>query len=128
MAIAHPCRVALMPILVDAVKRHGYLELTPEIRGRLLALSAATIDRSLRAVREQAVARRRRHMPSSAAVRRVPVRTFSDWQDPPPGFVEADLVGHCGLVAKGRFIYTLVLTDIATVWTECCCWFESRNC
>jgi len=42
------------------------------------------------------------------------VRTFSDWEDPPPGFIEADLVAHSGPVASGSFIQTLVLTDIAT--------------
>jgi hypothetical protein len=49
----------------------------------------------------------------------VPVRTFDDWHDPPPGFVEADLVAHSGPVARGSFVQTLVLTDIATGWTEC---------
>jgi hypothetical protein len=47
------------------------------------------------------------------------VRTFSDWQDPTPGFVEADLVAHSGPSAKGSFLQTLVLTDVATGWTEC---------
>jgi hypothetical protein len=49
----------------------------------------------------------------------VPVRTFSDWHDPPPGFFEADLVAHSGPIARGSFVQTLVLTDIATGWTEC---------
>lgn len=47
------------------------------------------------------------------------MRTFSDWDDPAPGFVEADLVAHSGPTAKGSFVQTLVLTDIATGWTEC---------
>ena len=51
--------------------------------------------------------------------RSVPVRTFSDWDDPPPGFVEADLVAHSGPRSDGSFVQTLVLTDIATGWTEC---------
>jgi hypothetical protein len=49
----------------------------------------------------------------------VPVCTFDGWNNPPPGFVEADLVAHSGPVAKGSFVQTLVLTDIATGWTEC---------
>ena len=49
----------------------------------------------------------------------MPVRTFDGWDDPPPGFVEADLVAHSGPIAKGSFVQTLVLTDIATGWTEC---------
>ena len=44
---------------------------------------------------------------------------FSDWQDPPPGFVEADLVAHSGPAASGSFVQTRVLTDVATGWTEC---------
>jgi hypothetical protein len=47
------------------------------------------------------------------------VRTFSDWNDPPPGFIEADLVSHSGPRASGAFVQTLVLTDVATGWTEC---------
>ena len=49
----------------------------------------------------------------------IPVRTFADWHDPAPGFVEADLVVHCGESMAGSFASTLVLTDIATGWTEC---------
>jgi hypothetical protein len=47
------------------------------------------------------------------------VRTFSDWHDPPPGFMEADLVAHSGPTSKGSYVQTLTLTDIATGWTEC---------
>jgi hypothetical protein len=110
----------LLPILVEAMERHGHLQLAPEVRTRLLAMSAATIDRGLREIRQQAgTAARRRSAPSAAIRRSVPVRTFDDWDDPPPGFLEADLVGHSGPVTKGSFVHTLVLTDIATGWTEC---------
>jgi len=110
----------LLPILVEAMERHGHLQLVPEVRSRLLAMSAATIDRALREIRRQAgTATRRRSAPSAAVRRSVPVRTFDDWDDPPPGFLEADLVGHSGAVTKGSFVQTLVLTDIATGWTEC---------
>ncbi|RWN76302.1 MAG: ISNCY family transposase, partial [Mesorhizobium sp.] len=51
--------------------------------------------------------------------RSIPIRTSADWDDPAPGFVEADLVAHSGPSARGSFIQTLVLTDIATGWTEC---------
>ena len=44
---------------------------------------------------------------------------LADWDDSPPGFVEADLVAHCGPVANGSFVQTLTVTDIATGWTEC---------
>jgi hypothetical protein len=110
----------LVPMLVEAMERHGHLQLAPVVRDGLLAMSAATMDRILGEVRGHAARRPRRRSGPSATVRRsVPVRTFSDWQDPPPGFFEADLVAHSGPVASGSFVQTLVLTDIATGWTEC---------
>lgn len=109
----------LTPILVEAMERHDHLHLTAVIRTRLLAVSAATIDHALREVRETAGGPRRRRSTASTALRRsIPIRTFSDWQDPAPGFVEADLVAHSGPTARGSFIQTLCLTDIAS-GTEC---------
>jgi hypothetical protein len=110
----------LVPILIEAMERHGHLRLVQEVRTRLLTMSAATIDRALRDIRRHAgKATRRRAAPSAAVRRSVPLRTFDGWDDPPPGFVEADLVAHSGPVTKGSFVQTLVLTDIATGWTEC---------
>jgi len=109
---------ALAPVLVEAMERHGHLELASEIRTRLLAMSAATMDRALRSVRVQVGRTQRRTAPSSGVRRSIPVRTFADWQDPPPGFAEADLVAHSGPSASGSFVQTLVLTDIATGWIE----------
>ena len=111
----------LVPVLVEAMERHGHLQFAPEVRTGLLAMSAATIDRALRAVRAEAGQRGRRRgsvLPrrSGAACRCAPSPTGTD---PPPGFVEADLVAHSGPVASGSFVQTLVLTDIATGWTEC---------
>ena len=110
----------LLPLLIEAMERHGHLQLAPDVRGGLLLMSAATIDRALQEVKAQAGARPRRRAAPSAGVRRsVPVRTFADWDDPVPGFMEADLVAHSGPTAEGSFVQTLTLTDIATGWTEC---------
>jgi hypothetical protein len=49
----------------------------------------------------------------------IPVRTWHDWDDTRPGFVEMDLVAHCGESAAGPFIYTLTAVDVSTGWTEC---------
>ena len=90
------------------------------MRAKLLAVSPATIDRLLSETRIAAAqGRRRRAGFSSGSRRSVPVRTFADWGDPPPGFVEVDFVAHSGVGAAGAFVQTLVLTDIATGWTEC---------
>jgi hypothetical protein len=110
----------LVPILVEAMERHGHLQLDSDVRNGLLSMSAATIDRALRVVRGQSGQRRRRRSPPSAAIRRsIVVRTFEGWDDPPPGFMEADLVAHSGPTARGSFVQTLTVTDIATGWTEC---------
>jgi hypothetical protein len=112
----------LVPVLVASMERHGHLQLAPEVRSGLLAMSAATIDRALREVRGRTGGRPRRRSPPSAAVKRsVAVRTFDGWDDPAPGFMEADLVAHSGPTSKGSYVQTLTLTltDIATGWTEC---------
>ncbi len=109
----------LVPLLIEAMERHGHLQLAPEVRSGLLSMSAATIDRALREVKGRAGGGTHRRAPSSAVRRSVPVRTFADWDDPAPGFMEADLVAHSGPTAEGSFVQTLTLTDIATGWTEC---------
>lgn len=110
---------AMIPTLLPAMERHGHLDLVPDIRAALLEISAATIDRALAPQRERSGSGTRRRRSPSALRQSIPVRTFSDWNDPPPGFIEVDLVAHSGPVASGAFIQTLVLTDIATGWTEC---------
>ena len=98
----------LVPTLVSAMERHGHLQLAPEVLTSLLTMSAATMDRALRGARGATGGRPRRRSPPSAAIRRsVAVRTFSDWDDPLPGFMEADLVAHSGPTAKGSYVQTL---------------------
>jgi hypothetical protein len=110
----------LISVLLPALERHGRLDLDAELRGKLLTVSAATMDRLLSEVRVVARGGLRRRAGLSSAVRRsVPVRTFGDWGDPPPGYAEVDFVAHSGASASGSFVQTMVLTDIATGWTEC---------
>ncbi len=117
------CSKRLVPmilVLLPALERHGQLAADEGLRAKLLAISPATIDRLLSETRIAAAQGRRRRAGFSSAVRRsVPVRTFADWGDPPPGFVEVDFVAHSGVSAAGAFVQTMVLTDIATGWTEC---------
>lgn len=110
----------LIPLLVPAMERHGRLALDEAVRCRLFRISAASIDRVLAPVRTVALRGRRRSNGHAFAVRRsVPVRTYADWNDPAPGFMEADLVAHGGPSPSGSFVRTLTLTDVATGWTEC---------
>ena len=108
---------AALPSMVESLERHGHLDLDPDVRERLFSASASTIDRLLRPVRERAGSRRRlrrrRKMGS-----RVPVRTFTDWNEPGPGYLEIDLVAHGGGIVTGAFIHSLVVTDVSSGWTE----------
>ena len=45
---------AALPSMVESLERHGHLDLDPSVRRRLFSASAATIDRLLRPIREQA--------------------------------------------------------------------------
>jgi len=113
---------ALIPTLIDSMTRHGHLSLSKDLRQRLKQISAATIDRLLRDVREQAFSgQRRRAGGIGNAIRRaVPIRTFTDWNNPLPGYLEVDFVEHCGgTKIDGDFVHSFVMTDIATGWTEC---------
>ena len=108
---------AALPHLVESMERHGHLDLDPEVRSRLLGASAATLDRLLKPIRPTAGSRRRRRRKQSMG-KRIPVRTYNDWDRPPPGFLEIGLVAHCGGPLSGSFIHSLVATDICTGWTE----------
>jgi hypothetical protein len=104
--------------LVEAMERHGHLKLDSAVRESLLSMSAATMDRLLTTVRNTAKQRRRRTMINTPLRKSIPVRTFGDWHDPAPGFFEMDMVVHCGKSLVGSYVHSLVLTDIASGWTE----------
>ena len=108
---------AALPHLVESMERHGHLDLDPGVRERLLAASAATLDRLLKPIRTTVASRRKRRRNLQRG-RHIPVRTFADWDRPPPGFLEIDLVAHCGDNMGGSFIHSLVATDVCTGWTE----------
>ena len=109
-----------LPEMVEVLERHGELILSPETKALLLAVSRATIDRLLAPKRLKP---RRRGFsttkPGTLLKRAIPVRAGTEWDEQQPGFVEVDLVAHCGDRADGEFIHTLSLVDILTAWFEC---------
>jgi hypothetical protein len=110
----------MIPTLLPALEQHGRLQLGKADRDCVLAISAATIDRLLGDVKLVASGGKRRRAGFYSAIRReVPIRTFNDWKDPPPGFCEVDMVAHGGTSVAGSFIQTLTMVDVATGWTEC---------
>ena len=111
--------VPFIPELVSAMERHGHLRLTADVREKLLGISRSTVDRILSHEKERAGKSLSTTKPGNLIKHQIQVRTFADWDDVTPGFMEADLVAHCGGNTNGAFLNTLVLTDITTGWTEC---------
>lgn len=106
--------------LVASLRRHGELDIDEGTAARLCTMSAATIDRRLAGDRARlAMGKGRSHTkPGSLLKSQIPMRTWADWDENVPGFVEIDLVGHEGGDANGEFGFSLTVTDIATGWTE----------
>jgi hypothetical protein len=111
--------IPFLPTLLEALERHGHLHLTEKCRSQLLSMSAATADRLLRSQRQRGPRGISTTQAGTLLKHQIPIRTFQDWNETQPGFLEADLVAHCGIQAEGGYLYTLTLTDIATGWTEC---------
>jgi hypothetical protein len=105
--------------IVEVLERCGELEVTPEVRSKLLGVSSATIDRMLVSERARLkVKGRSGTKPGSMLKRQIPIRTFAEWNENRPGFCEVDLVGHDGGNPAGEFCQTLDLTCVKTGWTE----------
>jgi hypothetical protein len=116
------CGKRLKPELKEVIpilERHKEIDLDKTVRERLCKISAATIDRALAPERKKRSLRQRsRTKPGTLLKHQIPIRTFSEWDEQRPGFVEIDLVGHEGGDPSGEYIQTLDMTDVCTGWTE----------
>jgi hypothetical protein len=115
------CSKRLKPFMKEAIKKleyHREINLDPIVREKLLRVSASTIDRLLKPEKDRYRLGKGRKgtKPGTLLKKAIPIKTFADWDDASPGFVEADLVGHDGGNASGDFAQSLNFTDIATGW------------
>ena len=119
----HLCSKRLHPFipeLVNIVQRHGGHSITAEVETQLREISPATIDRLLSSWRKRkGRGRFSTTKPGTLLKGCIPIRTFADWQENTPGFIEADLVAHCGDSVDGFYLCTLSTVDVATGWIEC---------
>jgi transposase InsO family protein len=110
---------AALPDLVPRLRRLGELDIDDVTADELMKIAPATIDRRLKADRAKLDPRGRSHTkPGTLLKDSIPMRTWAEWDDARPGFVEIDLVGHEGGNNRGEFCFTLDITDVATGWTE----------
>lgn len=110
---------AALPEVVPRLIACKELRIKKAVERRLVAMSAATIDRLLKPERAKFNLKRRGcTKPGTLLKHQIPIRTFSDWDDARPGFMEIDLVGHDGGVAQGDHCFTLDVTDVDSGWSE----------
>jgi hypothetical protein len=115
------CSKRLHPYLPEGIKvleRCGELRLSPETKELLLQISRSSIDRCLAPARFHPPHGRSTTKPGSLLKKQIPIRTFADWDEDQPGFLEIDCVAHCGEDPSGQFLHTLTCTDVCTGWTE----------
>ena len=111
--------VVVLRTMLPVLEKFGEISLDPEVREKLLRISAATIDRLLQGEKRKLLIRGRSHTRSSPRLlQQIPIRTFAEWDDVATGVLGIDLVGHDGGESAGEFAFTLVATDRATQWTE----------
>lgn len=117
------CSKRLQPFLPEMVKvlrQHGEQRINGSQEGLLCRMSQATIDRLLRPYRKLGGRRSpSATRPGSLLKSSIPIRTFADWEESRPGFLEVDLVAHCGESVEGFYLNTLCAVDVASGWSEC---------
>lgn len=111
--------VAVLPETVGVLEKHKEIELSGDVREKLLSISASTADRLLAGERKKMELKSRsKTRPGSLLKHQIPIRTFADWDDCRVGFMEMDLVGHDGGNPRGEFCQSLDATDVASGWNE----------
>ena len=115
------CSKRLQPYLPEAIRvleRCQEIELSNGTRDLLLKISSASIDRCLRPIRIKPPHGLSTTKPGSLLKKLITVHTFTEWDEEQPGFMEIDLVAHCGNTTEGQYLNTLTCTDICTGWTD----------
>ncbi len=111
--------VGVLGELIPVLEEHEEIELDTTTKQKLQEISASTIDRALAPERKRLLSRTRsKTKPGTLLKHKIPIKTFSQWDEQKPGFVEIDLVGHDGGNISGDYIQTLDVTDVCTGWTE----------
>jgi len=109
-----------LPTLLPSLKCHHEIEIAEEEEALLLSIIPATMDRLLAPARKGLVLKgRSTTKPGTLLKHQISIRTSADWNEDAPGFLEIDLVAHCGDSVRGEYINTLDMTDVATGWTVC---------
>jgi len=118
------CAERLHPIVgeyVTILQRDEDWLFGDEVTGKLLAMSVGTMKERISHFTRVVSGGGRCLTKPSSLKEIIPVRR-GPWQNPDPGFLEADTVAHCGNDVSGDFAYTVQLTDICLTW----CFLEAQ--
>ncbi len=117
------CSKRLKPFMAEAIEiltKHKEISLNLEVKQKLLKISESTIDRLLKSEKDRYRLGKGRKgtKPGTLLKKAIPIRTFSDWNEKKPGYIEADLVGHDGGTGSGDFAQSLNFVDVLTGWDQ----------
>jgi hypothetical protein len=108
-----------VPALLERLTQCGELALPPVVEKLVRQASRSTLARVLAPARAQYPRRGATiTRPGTWLKHEIPIRTFAEWNDARPGFLEVDLVAHCGSTTQGFYLCTLCAVDIASCWVE----------
>jgi hypothetical protein len=111
--------VAGMEDMTEALTRFGEIDIDCRTKQQLKEMSSSTADRLLKKPRQDLLTKgKSTTKPGTLLKRDIPLRLGTQWDDAVPGYVEIDLVAHCGTTTAGDYLNTLNITDICTGWTE----------
>lgn len=111
--------IVLLKTILPNIRHGENPTITPEQYLLLQSISAATVDRLLAPIRKRMKIRGNSYTrPSDGLKASIPVRTFGEWQDVPPGYFQIDTVGHDGGSIDANCAFSLCLTDVCLGWTE----------
>jgi hypothetical protein len=108
-----------LPEMVRVLRENRESNITVEVESQLCRISPSTIDRLLHPFRQQGGRRSfSTTKPGSLLKNSIPIRTFTDWEENRPGYLEADTVAHCGDSVEGFYLNTLMAVDVVSGWAE----------
>lgn len=111
--------VAVLPTLLPTLVKHKVVAKGSPVYRKLGQISAATIDRLLRAERSKRRLKGISHTkPSTALKNMIPIVISSELPRDEPGHYQIDLVGHDGGNPNGHFAFTLTAVELFSGWVE----------
>jgi hypothetical protein len=116
-----PCGQRLKPSIEEELGRLrslGELNVDEKTSRQLKRISPATIDRLLAPKKAEWIAQKRyRRVGGNLIAKKIPLK-LTDWDLSRVGYLEMDLVLHCGASTAGEFGHSLSALDIASTWWE----------